>query len=238
MFVKSIQLAQKTMFPIFRFEKLPKNQTNIGVVGTGFFINPKGYFITVAHVFDTSNQNTSYKFWGHLPDKIHNPNIEIVEIARDDNHDIVVGKIALDNTDFSCLDTNIPLIGHSVCISGYPMSQISPNNQGGLELGGVRRYFQPSFVLDRVAIDIDNGKGLKRKHEGFLVRDVGLFGMSGGPIFDIEGRVVGMQASVTDPRVSSNGARTITVENAIAIQSSLIEDLLKKNGIKYYKTKS
>src|SRR3990167_6505115 len=193
MFVKSIQLAQKAIFPIFRFERLSDSKTNIGVAGTGFFVNQNGYFITVAHVFDASNKNTSYKFWGHLPDKIRNPNIEIVEVARDDSYDIVVGRVSLNNTDFFYLDTDVPLIGHSVCISGYPMSKISPNNKGGLELGGVRRYFQPSFVLDKVMTDIDNGKGLKRRHKGFLVRDVGLFGMSGGPVFDIKGRVIGIQ---------------------------------------------
>ena len=114
------------------------------------------------------------------------------------------------------------------------MAQISQNNLGGLELSGVKRYFQPSFVLDNIKTNIDTGKGFKRIHEGFLARDVGLFGMSGGPVFDIKGKVLGIQASVTDPRISSSGDRTIIVENAIIIKSSLIAKLLKMHDIEYF----
>ena len=79
----------------------------------------------------------------------------------------------------------------------------------------------------------DNGAGKIRKHDGFLVRDVGLFGMSGGPVFDTRGVVVGMQGSVTPPRVSTHSSgRSISVENALAIRSNLILDLLKLQKIR------
>jgi len=140
-------------------------------------------------------------------------------------------KVDFKNSDFVHLLKQIPDIGLSVCVSGYPLAVITANSQGGLELGGVRRYFQPSFVLDKCKVNCDNGAGKKRTHDGFLVRDFGLFGMSGGPIVDKKGVVVGMQGSVTQPRVSSNGQRAITVENAIAIRSNLIIDFLAKNKI-------
>lgn len=226
------------MFPIFRLEKLQQNQGKIGVVGTGFFINSKGVFITVAHIFDSANTNTRFVYWGNLPDKIVNPNKEIREIVKDNNQDIFVGKLDIKSPGYFHLCKKIPDIGKSVCVSGYPLAVISQNQQGGPELGGVRRYFQPTFVLDRVVVNIKSDTGIIRKHDGFLARDFGLFGMSGGPVFDVNGTVLGMQASVTSPRESrSADGRTISVENACIIRSGLILDLLKKNKIRHPKAK-
>src|SRR3989344_1355743 len=149
MFVKSIKLVKKAIFPIFRFETLGNNQFKVGVVGAGFFINSNGIFVTVAHVFDDTNKNVSFKYWGILPDKIHNPNLNIVEIVRDNNLDIFIGKIDIKTRNYLHFQKKIPDIGKSVCIAGYPLAAITDNQQGGLELGGVRRYFQPTFVLDR-----------------------------------------------------------------------------------------
>jgi S1-C subfamily serine protease len=83
-------------------------------------------------------------------------------------------------------------------------------------------------------MNCDNGAGKIRAHDGFLVRDFGLFGMSGGPVFDKAGTVIGMQGSVTAPRVSEGaGGRKITVENAAVIRSGLILELLEKNHIRH-----
>lgn len=79
----------------------------------------------------------------------------------------------------------------------------------------------------------DNGTGLIRNHQGFLIRDFRLFGMSGGPVVDVNGRVLGMQAAITSPRESTNGTRTITVENAVAISNDRIIQLLEDNEIDY-----
>lgn len=55
-----------------------------------------------------------------------------------------------------------------------------------------------------------------------------MFGMSGGPVLDVDGRVAGMQGSVTEPRASkSAGGREIHVENALIIRSNLILAYLK-----------
>jgi len=238
MFVKSCEIATKAMFPIFCFEKLSPKQMKVGVVGTGFFINAQGYFITLCHIFDKKKQDVSFKYWGILPDKVINPPLEIQEIKRDDNQDIFVGKVDVKKTPgFFLLSNKVPDIGRSVCVSGYPLAKITKNSQGGLALGGVRRYFQPSFVLDRVRLKTKSDIGVDRNHDGFLVRDVGLFGMSGGPVFDPDGYVVGIQASVTEPRESKNAAgRKIIVENACAIRGNLILSFLKKQKIKIPKT--
>ena len=233
MFVKAIKVAKGAMFPIFRYEIISSSQGQVAVVGAGFFINSEGYFISVAHIFDNPKTSTKFLYAGRLSDEVQNPQLELKEIVRNDEYDIFVGNIKIKSPKYFYLEKKVPDIGMSVCISGYPLAEITNNTQGGLELGGVRRYFQPSFVLDRAVLNSDNGVGRIRKHDGFLVRDVGLFGMSGGPVFDVGGTAVGMQGSVTKPRISKNAAgRSISVENAVAIRSNLILNLLKKNNIR------
>jgi hypothetical protein len=56
--------------------------------------------------------------------------------------------------------------------------------------------------------------------------------MSGGPVFDVHGTAVGVQAAVTDRRVSKNAdGREIAVENAIVIGSWIVVDVLANNGV-------
>ncbi len=233
MFVKSIKLIKKAMFPIFRFDEVNPGQYAINVVGTGFFINSSGLFATVAHVFDNPTPQTTNKFVGYLPDHLQNPQLVIREIARDNHHDIYVGQVDLHTPNFVEISTKIPDVGKSVCIAGYPLATLVPNNNGGMDASGVHRYFQPTFVLGNALSNTDSG----RQHDGFLTRDFGLFGMSGGPIFDIHGKLQGIQGSVTAPRESRNGDRVITVENAVAIKTALLLALLKANNLRIGKPK-
>lgn len=233
MFADAISLVSRSMFPIFRFDQLSKTMQRIGANGTGFFINSDGYFVSVAHVFDKPGTLTSYRYFGHLPENINHKPLAISEIARDDHHDIFVGKIDVMPFGSLQLSSQEPPIGRSVCISGYPLATITQAKTGQLDLAGVRRYFQPSFVLDRVNIQ-SKGSGTTRLHQGFLVRDVGLFGMSGGPVFDVDGIVLGIQGSVTAPRISKAAdGREISVENAMVIASKAVISLLQKNNIAY-----
>jgi hypothetical protein len=234
MFVKAIKIAKNAMFPIFRFEQINPTQAKVLVVGSGFFVNQRGYFVSVSHLFDNPTPETTFCYCGQLPDKVTNQPLKINEVAKNDDYDIFIGIIEIRSLNFFYLSKRCPEIGKSICISGYPLAQIQNNPQGGLELGGVRRYFQPSFVLDHSIWKSENIHGRIRTHDGFSVRDFGLYGMSGGPVFDIKGTVFGIQGSVTQPRVSEGGSgQSITVQNAVAIRSALILDLLKKNRIRH-----
>jgi S1-C subfamily serine protease len=232
MMVTAVREITKAMFPVFRFMS-DGRQMQLGVAGTGYFINDNGMFVTAAHIFDETTPQTQFVYLGLLPEHLHNPMMGVREIARDNKHDIYVGSLDLKNTGFLKFASTSGEIGQTVCIAGYPLPIITINKQGGFEVAGVRRYFQPSFILDNTTAQADNGKGVIRTHEGFLIRDFGLYGMSGGPVTDVRGNVVGMQASVTDPRESTNGTRTITVQNALAISGNKIREFLSANRIHF-----
>jgi hypothetical protein len=231
MFVKAIKHVTDAIFPIFRLQQsLSGNQ--ISASGAGFFINSKGYFVSVAHLFDDTNPQTIFQYRGRLPDRPHNPALQIVEVARDNNHDIYIGRVNIRTPNYLYFARKLPDIGKSICIGGYPLASIHLNTQGVLQGGDIRRYFQPSFVLDKFILN--SGTNIVRVHDGFLIRDFGLFGMSGGPVFDINGIVFGIQGSITQPRESrSASGRSITVENALAIRSELVLSLLKQHNIAF-----
>ncbi len=230
MMTKAVREIKKGMFPIFS-RIINGSQVTMASLGSGFFVNRNGIFVTTAHLFDNASRQTEYLYCGLLPDNLQNPPLQIQEIARDNTADIYIGKVALQNINFLKFIDSTPEVGKTVCIVGYPLPNITINSQGGFDLGGVRRYFQPSFILDDASGNVRNAQGVIRTHKGFAIRDFGLFGMSGGPVVDINGHVLGMQASVTDPRESSNGTRTIIVQNAIAIANNRIIQLLQDNNI-------
>lgn len=231
--VKAVGKISKAMFPIFK-QIIDGQQITIGVAGTGYFINQQGIFVTTAHIFDENNSLINYGYYGMLPDSLHDQFLEIQEIVRDDENDIFIGKVKnINKTQYISFSSNNPEIGMTICISGYPLAQIVNNEHGGIEFGGVRRYFQPSFILDIANSKVSSPSGLVRNHKGFLLRDFGLYGMSGGPVVDVDGMIVGMQGSVTSPRISTNGIDSISVQNALAIDGQLIKQLLMNNKIDF-----
>ena len=71
-----------------------------------------------------------------------------------------------------------------------------------------------------------------RKHDGYLVRDMGYFGMSGGPAFDIYGKILGMQGSISH-RINASGNVSIPVQNAVIIKNDVIKKLLNDNSVEH-----
>ena len=229
MFVTAVAVLQRSMFPVFAIKQLPGNQQTVTVVGSAFFVNRDGNFVTAAHVI--GDRAATYFYFGRLPDDLVQPAKPLVEVARDTQADLLVGRVDVVHHEFAPLLKSQVAIGRSVMIAGYPLPTITANSVGGLEVGGVRRYFQPTFILDRATATAATPAG-HVTHVGFLARDVGLFGMSGGPVVDPDGRVVGVQAAVTDRRVSTNAdGRQIAVENAMAIGSDVVVKFLSANRI-------
>lgn len=230
MFIKAIKKIEEGMFPIYCAEDQADGLTRWIVVGTGFFIGKDGTFLSVAHLFDGRTPQMRFHFLGHSPNHVLPNPIEIQELARDNQNDIFIGKIDFKVKNPLILSNHVPQVGKTICIAGYPLVTLITNPQGQLVLDGVRRYFQPSFVLDRAQGSVPFGT-LVRTHNGFLIRDAGLYGMSGGPVFDSKGKVIGIQGSVMS-RTSTNGAKTINIDNALIIKNELAVNLLKNEEIK------
>jgi S1-C subfamily serine protease len=226
MFEVAVALAAGAVFPIFRITPLSAAQIQVGVAGTGFFIDSRGTFITVAHALDVAQPGSRFVYAGCVPDQIHPHPVDIVELVRDDLRDICIGRVDVPITGHLELSEKLVPKGRSVCVAGYPFPEIVANAEGELSLENVRRYLQPAMVLDYTKAGVG---GSHRVHEGFIMTEFSLFGMSGGPVMDVNGVVVGMQAAVCSPRVSvaSNG-RQISVENAIAVSSDQIHALLDR----------
>jgi S1-C subfamily serine protease len=223
MFEGAVAKVVNSLFPIYRMTVMGPN-AELSVVGSGFFVDAYGTFVTVAHVFDNAAPGAVFQYRGRSPDHFQNPTLQVTEVARDNQKDIVIGRVDVQLTHgLDLLDTQVP-IGASVCVAGYPFPQIRPMpGDQGLDLGSVRRYFQNAMIIDRATCRAENG----RVHEGFMMTEFSLFGMSGGPVVTPDGTVVGMQASVMHPRVSVGvGGREIRIENAVAVGSEHICALL------------
>jgi S1-C subfamily serine protease len=221
MFAAAVAKLTNSIFPIYRETPVPPQSFEIHVVGSGFFVDAHGTFVTVAHVLDGASPVAQFQYRGRSPDHFENPLLPITCLARDDEKDILIGHVDAQLTHGLDLLEAPVSNGTSVCVAGYPLAQLTMQ-AGALDVGKVRRYFQNAMVVDRCSLPV-----WTRRHDGFMMTEFSLFGMSGGPVVTRDGTVVGMQASITDPRVSEGaGGRRITIENAVAIGSEHIHVLL------------
>lgn len=214
MFTAALKSVTLAMFPVFYTRPADEGKLEISVQGAAFFIDSRGTFITCAHVVPRDLRGGEIQYRGRPPEFAHNPTMVARELFRDDAKDIYVGRVEIQSPGHLLLGP-APDIGRSVCIAGYPLPDLQVGPNGTIMLGRVRRYFQPTFVIDLVRLQDSK---LAIDYDALLMRDFGLFGMSGGPVVDVDGQVVGMQSAVMPPRVSIGGnGRRLTVENGIAI---------------------
>jgi hypothetical protein len=91
------------------------------------------------------------------------------------------------------------------------MAALSVNAQGGF-VGNVRRYWQPTFVLDVTQATVDG-----RTFAGYLVGHAAFSGMSGGPVFDTAGEVRGMAVATMTRTIPSLEGDPTLVTNGIVL---------------------
>jgi len=219
MYADAVARITESIFPIFYVQ--PQNDV-VGVCGTGFFIDDGGLFLTSEHVMASPPPGSTLYFYGKTPDEVCEPAVEFEHVASDPAQDLYLGRVARDYLQ-PVEVSNAPVRpGNSVCLSGYPMAALEISPHGGL-VGNVRRYWQPTFVIDAMQTVIDG-----RLYDGYIVQHPCYAGMSGGPVFDMGGRVRGMAAATLTRTIPPlPGESPIVVPNAIVIDVEHIRSFLE-----------
>jgi S1-C subfamily serine protease len=219
MYADAVGKITESIFPIFL--ALPQGDDfTMGVTGTGFFVDDRGLFVTCDHIMAAMEGSKVY-FYGKVPDQVCEPAVEIELVANDPARDLYLGRVAreyLQPVELSCQAVRP---GNSVCLSGYPMAVISGAAEGSL-VGNVRRYWQPSFVIDATQAVIEH-----RTYDGYIVQHACLPGMSGGPVFDMEGKVRGMAVANLTRTIPQPSGTPIVVSNGIVIDVDQIRSFVK-----------
>ena len=208
MYADAVARIAESIFPIYYVD--PKSDL-VGVCGTGFFVDDGGLFLTSEHVMASPPPGATAYYYGRTPDEVCEP-AEFEHVASDPARDLYLGRVARDDPQPAEVSDEPVRPGDSVCLCGYPMAVLDISPAGGL-VGNVRRYWQPTFVIDATQTVIDG-----RTYDGYIVQHACFPGMSGGPVFDTEGKVRGMAAATltrTIPAVP--GEAPTVVANAIAI---------------------
>jgi S1-C subfamily serine protease len=222
MFADAVAKLAASIFPIF-YAYEHADGPIIGVSGTGFFVDDSGLFVTVDHIMNCAPAGSGYYYYGNLPDELIRPALEIERVASDPGRDLYLGRVGRDYLRAVDLSGEAVRPGDSVCVSGYPMAELSINAEGGF-VANVRRYWQPTFVIDATQAVVDG-----RVYDGYIVGHPCFSGMSGGPVFDVEGKVRGMAvATLTRTEPELKGDSTV-VRNGIVLDREHIRAFIEQN---------
>jgi hypothetical protein len=134
--------------------------------------------------------------------------------------DIFLGKIDLPETIPVAIKLDKPKAGKSVCLCGYPLAQLSVNADGGINVVAVRQYWQPTYIIDSMTVVDD-----EKNYVGFMTQDISLNGMSGGPVFDTDGVVHGIDTAFLQREIPQKNKPALQVFNGIAIENTSILDI-------------
>jgi serine protease Do len=169
--------------PEFRrfFQQAPQQQAQpMRGAGSGFFISPDGYLVTNNHVVDGADKITVHT----ADERTFNARV----IGRDAATDLAVIKVDGHDLPFvSFEDRAKPRVGDWVVAVGNPF------NLGGTATAGIvsalgRKNVSGSSYVDFMQIDAPINRG-----------------NSGGPTFDFNGRVVGVNTAIFSPSGGSVG---------------------------------
>jgi serine protease Do len=187
-------------FPQFR-DRFPDNGRRFGMSqGSGFVISADGYVVTNNHVVkDADTVTVRFQKDGEFKAKV---------IGTDPKTDLALLKIESDKSfDFVPLDTDDAKVGDWVMAVGNPFGL------GGTVTAG---------IISARGRDIGSGP-----YDDYLQIDASINkGNSGGPTFNLEGEVVGVNTAIFSPSGGSVGI-------GFAIPASVVKDVvddLKSDG--------
>lgn len=229
MFTNSIQKVRKSIFPIFFFGK---NGTH-GSLGTGFFIDEEGHFLTANHVIEALPEGGNFAYLGNIPNSSFQSKkpMPVQILAQDKRNDLALGRI--DHERLAPLEfaDNEALVGQSIALCGYPLPNISAKkvtkdqNLVGvkIDVSQVRQYWQPTMKMDK----IKKNTFFNKPFDSLITQHPSLPGMSGGPIFDLEGKVIGVNTA-NATRLIQRKTGPLHVENGIGIELSEVKQFVNQ----------
>jgi S1-C subfamily serine protease len=223
MYADAVAKVTESIFPIF-FIDSDGDRCDVGVRGTGFFLDDSGLFLTADHVIAGAPVGSTLYYYGKVPDEVCDPAVEIERVASDPAHDLYLGRVCRDALRPVELSHEPVRPGESVCLAGYPMPVLSISSGGGV-VGSVRRYWQPTFAVDTTQVVIGN-----RTYDGYIVQHSCLVGMSGGPVFDVEGKVRGMAAATISRTVPDPSGSLAVVPNGVVIDLEHVQEFIEGAG--------
>jgi serine protease Do len=156
----------------------PRGRNVITGQGSGFFISPDGYAVTNFHVVDKADKVEVTTDGGrNFPAKV---------IGADERSDIALIKVDAGNLPFVKFAETLPRIGDWVIAVGNPFGL------GGTVTAG---------IVSARGRDIGSGP-----YDDYLQIDAAVNrGNSGGPTFDTDGNVVGVNSAIVSPSGGSVG---------------------------------
>ncbi|WP_375326575.1 Do family serine endopeptidase [Candidatus Tisiphia endosymbiont of Nemotelus uliginosus] len=196
------ELLEKFNIP-FNFDEIYSNPKSIPL-GSGFIIDPAGYIVTNHHVIENAD-----KIYIKLMD---NREFSATLIGSDKKTDLALIKIDSDGTlpfvKFG--DSGKARVGDWVIAIGNPFGKL-----GGTVTAG---------IISSKGRDIDDNTNVI---VDFIQTDAAINnGNSGGPMFDVEGQVIGVNTSIFSPSGVNIGIGFAIPSNT----TKFVIDQLKKNG--------
>ena len=164
----------------FQFPQMPTRPTPLRASGSGFFISPDGYIVTNDHVVEGAQKITVRTN--------DDRSFTAVVVGRDPATDLAVIRVSGGPFQYvSFEDRAMPRVGDWVVAVGNPFGL------GGTATAGIvsalgRQDLSGSSYVNFMQIDAPINQG-----------------NSGGPTFDVEGRVVGVNSAIFTPSGGSVG---------------------------------
>jgi S1-C subfamily serine protease len=225
MFADAVAKLAASIFPIL-YTSEHDGRPIIGVSGTGFFVGDSGLFLTVDHIMNCAPAGSTYFYYGNLPDELIQPPLEVQWVASDPARDLYLGKVEPTHQRAVELADAALRPGDSVCLSGYPMAALTANPDGAF-VANVRRYWRPTFVIDTTEAVVG-----ERSYEGYVVSDPCMSGMSGGPVFDQDGKVRGMAVATLTRSEPDLQGEPIVVRNGIVLDAEYLRTFIEQHHLR------
>ncbi len=171
-------------------------QRRSNALGSGFIISPDGYIVTNNHVIDSADQISVELFGGG--------NLDAELVGRDPRTDIALLKVTRDEplpfVQFG--DSDKARVGDWVLAIGNPLGQ--------------------GFSVSAGIVSARN-RTLQGSYDDFIQTDAAINrGNSGGPLFDMEGGVIGVNTAILSPNGGSIG---IGFAMSSAVVSRVVDQL-------------